>query len=1074
MAANEILQADTEISFPQFILLKASAGTGKTHALTLRFTQFLLSPRIKNNDLKQILAITFTRNAAKEMKSRIIQWLKDCYFGQEKTLAELQPLVRLDKETLASRAEKTLENLLSRYSDFQVMTIDSFLAEVFRAAAIDLGLSPDFEISLNPLPLIDYAFYRFLRKVTPDSAEGERLMAIASSLQEMSQSEAAFKWDPTEDIKKKFLELYSRLEAMNRRPCLNFPSEELDLARQKLQQAAEKIERIVQESGLAFRKDSSFPGLLEKIKSGFLADLLDKSLKAMPINKPGKGNLAQNRGYELAQQAWQEFQEALNSFKLAYSRLYFRPYLETYDDLILLLDEAKRERNIILLDDISCRLASYLHQGIVPDVYFRLGDRIYHYLIDEFQDTSPLQWFNLKPLIENSLAQGGSLFLVGDTKQAIYGFREADYEIMMNLEKKIEGFLPVQVQVRELTVNRRSRKKILDFVEKIFPAGMRKLEEYQGPASQSGLDDFNMEVSEEKLKEAHPGHVEIEFFSPDNETLEESEDSEARDSARENETGSTDQLTQVKNKVQSLVAELKSRGYNYSDIAILAYKNESVTKIAAWLNEKKIPFIPFSALDIRKRKIVQEILALLRFLDFPPDDLSLATFLLGDLLEKELSLAGLPLERSQLQDFLLVCSQKKDYPLYTAFREHYGEIWRRYFETLFKTVGYSPLYDLTTQVYRLFHVFDHFPEEEASLVRLLEVIKEFEGRGRNNLREFLLFSREEAGEENLWTIDVAAEIEAVRIMTIHKAKGLGFPVVILVLFPEINPYPTFYLEENKNSDFPAEFYILKLNKGIIKNQPELESIYSRYDIKEKVNRLNTLYVALTRARDELYIIGVQGKRSYYPLSLFEKLELVTDSEYQPGRLKPEPIKERRERQEKTISPLRLVTPIALPSEQKTIFRRAEMKRGEIIHALLASIDYLEAGWEEKLEAASTRLKSQGEEAELVDRGKEAVLAFLKNPRFSEYFRPAEGRQVILEMPLVNKKGELFRADRVIIDQNLITVIDFKTGEAEKDDFRPLYRQQIKNYLEILREIYPRKEIRGVIIYLDEKSGERVV
>jgi len=1073
MAANEILHPDTEISFPEFILLKASAGTGKTHALTLRFTQFLLSPRIKNNDLRQILAITFTRNAAKEMKGRIIQWLKECYFGQERTLSELQPLVRLDKETLASRAEKILENLLSRYSDFQVMTIDSFMAEVFRAAAIDLGISPDFEISLNPLPLIDYAFYRFLRKVTPDSAEGKRLMAIASSLQEMSQSEAAFKWDPTEDIKKKFLELYSRLEAMNRRPCLNFPSEELDLARQKLQEVAQRIERIVKDSGLAFRKGSLFPGLLEKIKSGFLADLLDKSLQSMPINKPAKGNPAQMKGYELAQQAWQEFQEALNSYKLAYSRLYFQPYLETYDDLIFLLNEAKRERNIILLDDISCRLASYLHQGIVPDVYFRLGDRIYHYLIDEFQDTSPLQWFNLKPLIENSLSQGGSLFLVGDTKQAIYGFREADYEIMMNLEKKIEGFLPVQVQVRELTINRRSRKKILDFVEKIFPAGMRKLQEYQGPASQSGLDDFKMEISEEKLKEAHPGHVEIEFFSPDSETLEESEDSEARDSAGESEADSADQLTQVKNKVQSLVAELKNRGYNYSDIAILAYKNESVTKIAAWLNEKRIPFIPFSALDIRKRKIVQEILALLRFLDFPPDDLSMATFLLGDLLEKELSLAGLPLERGQLHDFLLACSQKKDYPLYTAFREQYEEIWRRYFETLFKIVGYSPLYDLTTQIYRLFNVFDHFPEEEASLVRLLEVIKEFEGRGKNNLREFLLFSQEESGEENLWTIDVAAEIEAVRIMTFHKAKGLGFPVVILILFPEIDPYPTFYLEKNKNSDFPSEFYVLKLNKGIIKNQPELQSIYSHYDIKEKVNRLNRLYVALTRARDELYIIGVQGKRSYYPLSLFERLELISDSEYQPDRLKPVPIKERRERQEKTISPLRLVTPITIPSEQKIIFRREEMKRGEIIHALLASIEYLEAGWEEKLEIASTHLKSQGEEEELVDRGRETVLAFLKNPRFSEYFRPAEGRQVILEMPLVNKKGELFRADRVIIDQNLITVIDFKTGEAEKDDFRPLYRQQIKNYLDILREIYPNKKIRGVIIYLDEKSGERV-
>ncbi len=331
----------------------------------------------------------------------------------------------------------------------------------------------------------------------------------------------------------------------------------------------------------------------------------------------------------------------------------------------------------------------------------------------------------------------------------------------------------------------------------------------------------------------------------------------------------------------------------------MTYKNESVTKIAAWLNEKKIPFIPFSALDIRERKIIQEILALLRFLDFPPDDLSLATFLSGDLLEKELSRTNISISRNRLHDFILICRQRKKYPLYTAFRDQYGEIWSRYFELLFKTVGFSPLYDLTTQIYRLFNVFESFPEEEASLVRLLEVIKKFEGQGKNNLREFLLFSKQVSGDEGLWTIEVAAEIEAVRIMTIHKAKGLGFPVVILVLFPEVPLYPTFYLQENKVATYPPEFYVLKLKKEIVKNCPDLESVYEEHRKKEMVNRLNTLYVALTRACDELYIIGIKGKRSYYPLKIFEDLELLSEPEYQPNQPKPlakkrAPGKERKE------------------------------------------------------------------------------------------------------------------------------------------------------------------------------------
>lgn len=1069
MRTINILRSDTEVSFPEFVLLKASAGTGKTHALTLRFTQFLLSDRIKNNDLRQILAITFTRNAAKEMKSRIIQWLKDCYFGQTSTLGQLQEIVKMDKESLAKKAEKTLENLLSRYSDFQVMTIDSFMTEVFRASAIDLGISPDFDISLNPAPLIDYAFYRLLRKVTPESPQGQRLIAMATLLQELSRSEAAFKWDPTEDIKKKFYEFYERLEAMNRRPCLDINPDELREAERKVLLAAKKIEDLVETYGLVFRKGSIFAALLPKIKRGFVADLLDKDWNRMPINRPTEKEPKKSEGYEKAQQAWEELKEAIKFYKQAYARHFFQPYLQTYDDLIFFLSEAKRERNLVLLEDISRRLATYLSQGIVPDVYFRLGDRIYHFLIDEFQDTSPLQWANLRPLIENSLAQGGSLFIVGDTKQAIYGFREADYEIMMNLERKIESFAPAQVEVRELIINRRSRKKILDFVKKIFPEGIKNLDDYKDEAAESGLDNFTMLVSEEKAKEAHPGHVEIEFFPIE---IKSSSDSK-KNEATEEDQAEDDQTTLVKNKIQSLIFDLKERGYNYSDIAILTYKNDSVIKIAAWLNEKKIPFIPFSALDIRERKIIKEIFAWLRFLDFPPDDLSLATILLSDHFEKELIASSYPITRSDFQDFILIYRGKKESPLYTAFRRQYPEIWSHYFDPLFKTVGYYPLYDLTSQIYRLFNLFEHFPEEEASLIRLLEVIKEFEGRGKNNLREFLLFSKEEASEEALWTIDVAAEVEAVRIMTIHKAKGLGFPVVILVLFPEISPGPTFYLQERPKEGYPPEFYVLKINQKIAAACPDLNAVYRRQKAKETINRLNTLYVALTRAADELYIIGVEGKNEYYPLTLFKKLNLLSEPEYQPHQPKPPVRKDFRPRTESSFDILKLATPMIIPSAKKAFGRRREIKRGEIIHALLASIEYLENDWSQKLSHLAESLKKIGQPPELVEEAKELVFRLLNHPLFSTYFQPKPGRKICLEMDMVNQKGELFRADRVIFDQDLITVIDFKSSQTEREELKDLFYEQLKNYLAILNEIYPQKKTTGLIIYLDELIMERV-
>ncbi len=1065
------LTRDTAISFPEFVLLKASAGTGKTHALTLRFTQFLLSKRIKNNDLRQILAITFTRNAAKEMKTRVIQWLKDCYFEQEKTIRQIQDIVSIDQENLKQQALTTLENLLARYSDFQVMTIDSFMAEVFRASAVDLGVSPDFEITLNAFPLIDYAFYRFLRKVNPLSSEGKRLSEVATSLQTLARSEAAFIWDPTGEIKNKFIELYYRLEAMNRRPRIEDRSEELAALQKKISQAAVNIERTVKETGLRFRQNAAFWSILPKVKMGYLNDLLDRLSDSPPFNKPAGRNKDQEMAYESAVVLWKDFLAQVNVYKKLYAQSFFFPYLQVYDDLINLLNEVKKEKGLVLLEDINRRLFSYLSQGVVPDVYFRLGERIYHYLIDEFQDTSPLQWANLKPLIENSLAQGGSLFIVGDTKQAIYGFREADYEIMMNLEKGHESFPSVETQVKELILNRRSRKEILNFVQLIFPEGIKKLEKYAAEAKRSGLDDYETIASEENPSSHEPsGYVEVHFIDRQKEST---GAKNREDLADETEEEFADQETQVKNKVQAIITELKTRGYSYSDIAILTYKNENATRVAAWLNEQKIPFIPFSALDIRKRKVIKEILALLRFLDFPPDNLSLATFLLGELLGRNLNAADASFNLPAFHDFFFRCHLEQDYPAYVALRRQYPALWENYFAPLFKSVGYLPLYDLTTQIYRLFNVFDLFPEEEASLVRFLEVIKEFEGKGRNSLREFLVFAAETEGEEAAWTIDVSPEVEAVRIMTIHKAKGLGFPVVILLLYPEKKIYPLFYLKEEEATDYGQAVSVLKLNKSIIQACPELSSVYQQHLAKDEVNRLNTLYVALTRARQELYVVVVRGKRREYPIDIFEDLGLTEYSLFTAVVKKPAMKRKEKEDQGKPAATLKIPTPFSLPLAEEKPLYRAETKRGELIHSLLALIEYVDQDLETSLAAAAAKLKKLNPQIKIPQEIITRLSSCLAVPELRVYFEPKENRVVFREMELVGREGALFRADRVIIDSDLITVIDFKSGRIEEGVMQETYRHQLRNYQQILKEVYPQPKIQGILVYLDEKKWEIV-
>src|SRR4030066_2324055 len=145
-----ILEKDTDILFPQVTLLKASAGSGKTYSLTERFVQFLLSSKIPQNHLRNILAITFSNNAAKEMKERILSWLKDLYFKDPQKIEEISEIVSLKKEHLGEKAGAKIDEILKNYTEFQVKTIDSFMTSIYKASAVDLGYSPDFDIVMSP------------------------------------------------------------------------------------------------------------------------------------------------------------------------------------------------------------------------------------------------------------------------------------------------------------------------------------------------------------------------------------------------------------------------------------------------------------------------------------------------------------------------------------------------------------------------------------------------------------------------------------------------------------------------------------------------------------------------------------------------------------------------------------------------------------------------------------------------------------------------------------------------------------------------------------------------------------
>ncbi|MEI9479729.1 MAG: 3'-5' exonuclease, partial [Deltaproteobacteria bacterium] len=667
-----------------------------------------------------------------------------------------------------------------------------------------------------------------------------------------------------------------------------------------------------------------YPVFLSLVREGKFACRIGRGLKNSPVLKPKKPEPNVQGVYERVVEEWGEVGKLIRTFISSYARSFYMPYLLFNESFAGTVEWVKKHQGRIFIEDINKKLGEYLKADIVPDIYFRIGEAVLHYLIDEFQDTSPIQWQNLFPLIDNSLAQGGSLFVVGDTKQAIYGFRDADYTIMKSFELR-NPFPSSRQDVLELGTNYRSLPKILEFNEKVFKEVAPSLENYAGVVERSGLSQYTQNPRKGESGTGYvPGYVEVEILDRDDEDPPE------------------------RKKVQDIIEELKGRGYRYRDIAILTAKNERVVKVTTWLNEKDIPFISYSSLDIRRRKITGEVISLLRFLDSPPDDLSFAAFILGDILAGTLARSHPAIRAGSLRQFLF--NNRGNTPLYKMFQKEFGGLWEMYFSGLFKSAGYLPLYDLVTEIFSVFRVFEEMEGEEATLAKILEAIKDFEGEGTNSLRDFLGSAAVEETTGKEWNIDVPKGVDAVQVMTVHKAKGLGFPVVIVLLYGERNRGFDFVVHKER-----GQACLLKLSKDIAGCDPLFETLYHEEEVNEKVDRLNGLYVEFTRAKEELYVIGVKGQRDRFPF------DLLPVEDYPPS-VKPLRIStgegngEGEGELEQSFPLFHHTGRMEFPVSAGERFTLEERQRGEFIHRVLFLVDDAGEGLEDILSRTIRQVK----------------------------------------------------------------------------------------------------------------------
>ncbi len=1000
--------------FPSLHVLEASAGAGKTRALSQRFVELTLKMqkgRINPQGYRNILAITFTNEAANQMRGRILQLLKE--------------------EALKNKdVECVIDDILRNYSQFQVKTIDSFMHSILMSSALQLGLPPYREvIQEDSTSFLEYTLDSLIRKSQGDPSLKKIFLDFVKSYLEV---EGKRNWYPKKDLLKFIKELHSREFQSLKSFDVSTPLQNFFLLEAEVKKSLKKFMQSVEER--PFKIDKRFkidPKIVEFSGRSFFKRLFeyidkdpDRFLKDSPTS---------------LRKIWFNIRDLAFKASLYYAYHSFSPYIGIFKLFEGHLEELKYRKRIVFLEELGKKAFQYLYsaQFYIPEVYYKLASIFWHYLIDEFQDTNRLQWQNLRVLVEEALSGGGSLFYVGDKKQAIYRFRGGDVKLFDEIRDDFKNRVNTFVH-KVLKENYRSSPVIVEFNNHIFsPHNLERFlsccfPHLSGEEINFVKNVFSSSRQVSKREDKHQGYVRLEMVD--------SKDDELKD------------------KVVSLIKDL-TKNVSWEDIMVLVRTHKEEEAVCSWFIEEEIPVYSSRTLDIRNHPLVGEIISFLKFLNSPIDNLSFASFLMGKIFSrltfKEEYFFRLYLEKLSLNSCQSV--------LYRKFREDFPEFWHNYIEYFFKHVGFLPPYDLVSIMLRKFSVWRNFPQEEGVFMKLLEILQDLESQKKNSLWNFLEYL-DKAREESFFVKGSFGN--KLRLFTIHKAKGLESRIVVLP-FLGLNVEPT---RPQEGSKFVYEqednLCLLYLPRYICK-APSLKKIYSQAFILSLVDELNTLYVGLTRAKDQIYgfLPSKVGRKKNVLKDLFE----FKDRVWEKG--SPYFGKGERKVYVSKVFPFLIWEEkdphVSLKenfyeeilSQELDLETRQGSRRGEFIHFILSCIEYLDDDYvsylKELVYNCSCRLCWAHPE-EILD----ALLKFMTNESIRKFFK--KGLQSYREFEVVDREGKLKRIDRLILEGKKAVILEYKTGEAE-----PSHQEQVKEYIGIIKEVYPQREVEAYILYIDK-------
>ena len=1035
-------------------IMKASAGSGKTFNLAMKYIT-LLFRKADRHAYRHILAVTFTNKATDEMKNRILRelytlssapasspylkWFIPGRFSAEE-LADVCPedIVRelpdspgkeITEESLQRYARELLCRILHDYSAFSVSTIDRFFQQTLKAFSREIGQFSSYQVELDREMLVKESVDRLLDSLTEDTPEllswltecameqvenGERydidkrLEDMAGSIKSDAYLEGLEKNGVDEDRMYSHENLRAVRELCNK-VVRDFSS--------RVGKAAGDAIAAISTCGLEFKDFyRSFPAVLTnyagldgrkvvEMPGTFISRAHDSDLWFKKADR--QANLGKARGLETCFEAFcnlfgEDF-KVYNTALLVRRQLY---ELGVASDIRKEFDAVLKDRNVLGIDDSNLILKNIIDGSDAPFVYEKTGVRYENFLLDEFQDTSGIQWENFRPLLENSNSQGFDNLIVGDVKQSIYRWRGSRWNLLHeSLEKEMS---PCRITV--LDRNFRSLRNIVSFNNSFFRFAASMMDDLYGDGSRtvSGLySDVEQRVASRSEEE---GMVEVSFCEPD---------------------------CQEKLVVRT-VEDLVAGGAGYGDIAVLVRNNSSGAVVAETLISAGIPVITDDSLKVKSSPAVRRMVSLMAHIDNPEDESG--SYLAGPLKDAD---AG----------------------------------------------GYRSLADLCEALARLLRQDDEegFDSEATYIQSFVDCVLDYSSRNGNSLHDFLEYWNDTDTDPDISSPGVS---DAVRIITVHKSKGLDFNYVIFPFSETVKLY--------RDSDVwccpdfggtalePAGKSLFDVRLSEKSAFTLFEGDFRKEKMLQYIDNINIFYVAFTRAVKGMHVIAEKPPRSlsdsmdaqvpgisamshilYVYLCRegvragFREGRYVSDTvpvSYRLGEM-PAPSPAKGAEVPVTVKsaypsfPLNPVTegmderdrlvfstgnPDYFSEEGKSGLYSSGRLRGVVLHKILSGVYTADDLGDAVAEAAASGLIDASEAGD--------ALAFLSSKiadvSSRGWFRP--GARVLNETSLIDTDGSIYRPDRVILeDGGSVVIIDYKFGAKERQ-----HERQIRKYAEM--------------------------